>query len=55
VRYRGFSFLSVEAVSGTAPRLKVSALASSGERIDHFEVRLPDLGCYGSVTGGCAQ
>jgi 3',5'-cyclic AMP phosphodiesterase CpdA len=39
VRYRGFSFLSVEAVSGAAPRLKVSALASNGERIDHFEVR----------------
>jgi hypothetical protein len=30
----------VEAESGVAaPRLKVSALASSGERIDHFEVR----------------
>ncbi|MEV1083539.1 metallophosphoesterase family protein [Streptomyces sp. NPDC050211] len=39
VRYRGFSFLSVEAESGAAPRLKVSALAQSGERIDHFEVR----------------
>ncbi|KOV64342.1 phosphoesterase [Streptomyces sp. AS58] len=39
VRYRGFSFLSVEAVAGTAPRLEVSAVASSGERIDHFEVR----------------
>ncbi|MER6126356.1 metallophosphoesterase family protein [Streptomyces sp. NPDC001795] len=39
VRYAGFSFLSVEAVSGTAPRLTVSALAQSGERIDHFEVR----------------
>lgn len=39
VRYRGFSFLSVEAESGSAPKLKVSALASSGERIDHFEVR----------------
>ncbi|WP_030617001.1 purple acid phosphatase family protein [Streptomyces fulvoviolaceus] len=39
VRYRGFSFLSVEAESGTRPRLKVSALAQSGERIDHFEVR----------------
>ncbi|WP_409469483.1 purple acid phosphatase family protein [Streptomyces sp. HC307] len=39
VRYRGFSFLSVEAEAGTAPRLKVSALASSGERIDYFEVR----------------
>ncbi|MEV0174053.1 metallophosphoesterase family protein [Streptomyces sp. NPDC050803] len=39
VRYRGFSFLSVEAVSGTRPRLTVSALAQSGERIDHFEVR----------------
>jgi hypothetical protein len=39
VRYRGFSFLSVEAESGARPRLKVSALAQSGERIDHFEVR----------------
>ncbi|MET7685528.1 metallophosphoesterase family protein [Streptomyces sp. NPDC005423] len=39
VRYRGFSFLSVEAESGTAPKLTVSALAQSGERIDHFEVR----------------
>ncbi|WP_432172484.1 purple acid phosphatase family protein [Streptomyces sp. Tue6028] len=39
VRYTGFSFLSVEAEAGTAPRLKVSALAQSGERIDHFEVR----------------
>jgi hypothetical protein len=39
VRYRGFSFLSVEAVGGAAPRLTVSALAGNGERIDHFEVR----------------
>ncbi|WP_217234720.1 metallophosphoesterase family protein [Streptomyces sp. AC555_RSS877] len=39
VRYRGFSFLSVEAESGARPRLKVSALAQSGERVDHFEVR----------------
>ncbi|WP_405822551.1 metallophosphoesterase family protein [Streptomyces sp. NBC_01390] len=42
VRYTGYSFLSVEAaagVPGTAPRLTVSALAQSGERIDHFEVR----------------
>ncbi|MFJ4786947.1 purple acid phosphatase family protein [Streptomyces sp. NPDC088794] len=39
VRYRGFSFLSVEAESGSRPALKVSALAQSGERIDHFEVR----------------
>ncbi|MEU5890910.1 metallophosphoesterase family protein [Streptomyces sp. NPDC047461] len=39
VRYRGFSFLQVEAESGTAPRLKVSALAQNGDRIDHFEVR----------------
>lgn len=39
VRYRGFSFLSVEVEAGVAPRLKVSALASTGERIDHFEVR----------------
>jgi 3',5'-cyclic AMP phosphodiesterase CpdA len=39
VRYRGFSFLSVEAESGARPRLTVSALTHSGERIDHFEVR----------------
>jgi len=39
VRYRGFSLLTVEAVSGKRPVLKVSALAQSGERIDHFEVR----------------
>ena len=39
VRYRGFSLLSVEAESGTRPRLKVSALTQSGKRIDHFEVR----------------
>ncbi|MFB8132807.1 purple acid phosphatase family protein [Streptomyces mirabilis] len=39
VRYAGFSFLSVEAEAGTTPRLKVSALAESGGRIDHFEVR----------------
>ncbi|AVH56314.1 MULTISPECIES: purple acid phosphatase family protein [Streptomyces] len=39
VRYTGYSFLSVEAEAGTAPRLKVSALAESGKRIDYFEVR----------------
>ncbi|MGW0706850.1 purple acid phosphatase family protein [Streptomyces sp. NPDC002643] len=39
VRYRGFSFLKVEAEAGTRPVLKVSALAQDGERIDHFEVR----------------
>lgn len=39
VRYRGFSFLSVEAEGGAKPRLKVSALAQTGERIDRFEVR----------------
>jgi hypothetical protein len=39
VRYRGFSFLRVEAEAGAAPRLSVSALTPGGERIDHFEVR----------------
>ncbi|MCH5674325.1 purple acid phosphatase family protein [Streptomyces gilvus] len=39
VRYRGFSLLSVEAEGGARPVLRVSALAQSGERIDHFEVR----------------
>ncbi|WP_428952136.1 purple acid phosphatase family protein [Streptomyces sp. cg35] len=36
VRYTGFSFLAVEVEKG---RMKVSALAESGRRIDHFEVR----------------
>ncbi|MEV3858323.1 metallophosphoesterase family protein [Streptomyces sp. NPDC050095] len=36
VRYTGFSFLAVEVEKG---RMKVSALAESGERIDYFEVR----------------
>ncbi|MEU9957442.1 metallophosphoesterase family protein [Streptomyces sp. NPDC050982] len=39
VRYTGYSFLSVEAEAGAAPKLKVSALAQSGKRIDYFEVR----------------
>ncbi|GGL96560.1 hypothetical protein GCM10010129_45470 [Streptomyces fumigatiscleroticus] len=39
VRHRGFSFLSVAAEGGTAPKLTVSALTSRGKRIDHFEVR----------------
>ncbi|MEV5959473.1 fibronectin type III domain-containing protein [Streptomyces sp. NPDC051987] len=39
VRYAGFSFLRVEAEAGATPRLRVSALAQSGARIDHFEVR----------------
>ncbi|MEV0221486.1 metallophosphoesterase family protein [Streptomyces sp. NPDC050704] len=39
VRYTGFSFLAVEAETGAAAKLKVSALAQNGERIDYFEVR----------------
>ncbi|MFE3265278.1 purple acid phosphatase family protein [Streptomyces sp. NPDC059215] len=39
VRYTGYSFLSVETETGATPRLKVSALAQDGRRIDHFEVR----------------
>ncbi|RII15574.1 Calcineurin-like phosphoesterase [Streptomyces sp. YIM 130001] len=39
VRYAGYSFLAVEAETGSRPRLTVSALAENGERIDHFEVR----------------
>ncbi|MER5464311.1 hypothetical protein ABT010_27205 [Streptomyces sp. NPDC002668] len=30
--------LTVEAESGTTPKLKVSALAGSGRRVDRFEV-----------------
>ncbi|MGY0491596.1 purple acid phosphatase family protein [Streptomyces sp. WG-D5] len=36
VRYTGFSFLAVEVEKD---RMTVSALAESGERIDHFEVK----------------
>jgi len=39
VRYTGFSFLSVQVETGANARLKVSALAESGERVDHFEIR----------------
>ncbi|GAA0486935.1 metallophosphoesterase family protein [Streptomyces olivaceiscleroticus] len=38
VRYTGFSFLAVEVETGHRPRMKVTALAETGERIDHFEV-----------------
>ncbi len=38
VRYTGFSFIAVEVEPGRRPRMKVTALAESGERIDHFEV-----------------
>jgi hypothetical protein len=36
VRYTGHSFLAVEAAKG---RLTVSALATGGRRVDHFEIR----------------
>ncbi|MFF3848340.1 purple acid phosphatase family protein [Streptomyces sp. NPDC002328] len=39
VRYRGFSYLAVEAVAGPSPRLTVSARAADGARVDRFEVR----------------
>ncbi|WP_431041995.1 purple acid phosphatase family protein [Streptomyces sp. P1-3] len=39
VRYTGFSFLAVEAEPGGRPALRVTALAESGERVDHFTVR----------------
>ncbi|MBT2386335.1 metallophosphoesterase family protein [Streptomyces sp. ISL-11] len=44
VRYTGFSFLAVEAepaAPGGRPRLRVTALAESGRRIDHFDVVRP--------------
>ncbi|GAA1372738.1 purple acid phosphatase family protein [Streptomyces beijiangensis] len=39
VRYTGYSFLAVEVTAGHDARLKVSALAESGARIDHFEIK----------------
>ncbi|MGW3624119.1 purple acid phosphatase family protein [Streptomyces sp. NPDC000880] len=38
VRYTGFSFLAVEVTTGKRPELKVSALAETGERVDHFTI-----------------
>jgi len=38
VRYTGFSFLAVEVTPGRHARMKVTALAETGERIDHFEI-----------------
>ncbi|WP_406151312.1 purple acid phosphatase family protein [Streptomyces sp. NBC_01012] len=38
VRYTGFSFLAVEVETGRNARMKVTALAESGERVDHFEI-----------------
>lgn len=38
VRYTGFSFIAVAVRPGTRPTLTVSALAETGERVDHFTV-----------------
>lgn len=39
VRYTGFSFLTVRVEPGSRPVMRVTALAESGERVDHFTVR----------------
>lgn len=41
VRYTGYSFLAVECEPGRRPRMRVTALAESGARIDHFDVVRP--------------
>ncbi|WP_063728216.1 purple acid phosphatase family protein [Streptomyces sp. RTd22] len=41
VRYTGFSFLAVEVEPGPAPRMRVTALAESGERVDRFDIAPP--------------
>ena len=38
VRYTGFSFIAVGAEPGPSPKLTVTALAGSGERVDTFDV-----------------
>ncbi|MEV4433784.1 metallophosphoesterase family protein [Streptomyces sp. NPDC049585] len=38
VRYTGYSFLAVECEPGPRPRMRVTALAESGARIDHFDI-----------------
>ncbi|MET7906121.1 metallophosphoesterase family protein [Streptomyces sp. NPDC005355] len=38
VRYTGFSFLAVKVEPGPRPKLTVTTLAESGERVDHFEI-----------------
>ncbi|MFC5721213.1 purple acid phosphatase family protein [Streptomyces gamaensis] len=41
VRYTGYSFLAVEVRPGRHPRLRVTALAESGARVDAFEITRP--------------
>ncbi|MER7984644.1 metallophosphoesterase family protein [Streptomyces noursei] len=38
VRYTGYSFIAVEVTPGARPTMAVTALAESGERVDHFAV-----------------
>ncbi|MET7936647.1 metallophosphoesterase family protein [Streptomyces sp. NPDC005322] len=38
VRYTGFSFIAVKVEPGPRPKLTVTTLAESGERVDHFEI-----------------
>ncbi|MCC3769924.1 metallophosphoesterase family protein [Streptomyces sp. UNOC14_S4] len=47
VRYTNYSFLAVEVEPGRHPRMRVTALAETGERIDHFEVTRSSSGRQG--------
>ncbi|MFF5717813.1 fibronectin type III domain-containing protein [Streptomyces buecherae] len=38
VRFTGFSFVAVSVRAGARPRMRVTTLAESGERVDHFEI-----------------
>ncbi|MBC3990494.1 metallophosphoesterase family protein [Streptomyces sp. AC563] len=38
VRFTGFSFVAVSVSAGARPRMRVTTLAESGERVDHFEI-----------------
>lgn len=39
VRFTGYSFLAVEVEAGRHARMTVTALAESGARVDHFEIK----------------
>ncbi|MFK8907031.1 purple acid phosphatase family protein [Streptomyces sp. YS-3] len=49
VRFTGYSFLAVQVEAGLRPSMTVSALAESGARIDHFEIRRGATGRPGAA------
>lgn len=42
VRFTGFSFIAVSVRAGARPRLRVTTLAETGQRVDHFDITRSD-------------